>query len=131
MPMQSNKNRPDKDYQQNADQWLVTGGAIDAPLIRPAEVLPETNRQYLNRQDLGTPGSSVNMSEEKRPMFKKSDRQQLDSDTIRNAYGKEIFIDAEHGQSSYKVYPNEREVTSERTYEGNIKSVTFIFEAVT
>ncbi len=113
------KHLPDRDYEQNPNQWLVTTGAVDANLIRPAEILPETNRQYLNRQDLGTPGSSVNMSEEKRPMFKKSDRQQLDSDTIRNAYGKEIFIDAEHGQSSYKVYPNEREVTSERTYEGN------------
>ena len=113
------KNLPDQDYEQNPNQWLVTTGAVEADRIRPAEILPETNRQYLNRQDLGTPGSAVNMSEEKRPMFKKSDRQQLDSDTIRNAYGKEIFIDAEHGQSSYKVYPNEREVTSERTYEGN------------
>ena len=113
------KNLPNQDYEQNPNQWLVTTGAVDAGMIRPAEILPETNRQYLNRQDLGTPGTSVNMSEEKRPMFKKSDRQQLDSDTIRNAYGKEIFIDAEHGQSSYKVYPNEREVTSERTYEGN------------
>ena len=113
------KHLPDRDYEQNPNQWLVTTGAVEAGTIRPAEILPETNRQYLNRQDLGTPGSSVNMSEEKRPMFKKSDRQQLDSDTIRNAYGKEIFIDAEHGQSSYKVYPNEREVTSERTYEGN------------
>ena len=113
------KNLPDKDYEQDPDQWLVTTGAIDAAKIRPAEILPETNRQYLNRQDLGTPGSSVNMSEEKRPMFKKTDKQQLSSDTIRNAYGKEVFIDAEHGQSSYKVYPNEREVTAERTYEGN------------
>lgn len=113
------KNLPKQDYEQNPNQWLVTTGALDADRIRPAQILPETNRQYLNRQDLGTPGSSVNMSEEKRPMFKKSDKQQLESDTIRNAYGKEIFIDAEHGQSSYKVYPNEREVTSERTYEGN------------
>jgi hypothetical protein len=117
------KHKPEKDYQQNADQWLVTGGAIDAPLIRPAEILPETNRQYLNRQELGPAGSSVNMSEEKRPMFKKSDKQQLASDTVRNAYGTEIFIDTDHQQSSYKVYPNEREVTQERTYEGNTISV--------
>ena len=117
------KHRPDQDYEQNAGQWLVTGGAIDAPLIRPAEILPETNRQYLNRQELGPAGSSVNMSEEKRPMFKKSDKQQLASDTVRNAYGTEVFIDTDHQQSSYKVYPNEREVTQERTYEGNTISV--------
>lgn len=113
------KHLPDQSYEQNAGQWLVTTGAIDAQRIRPAEILPETNRQYLNRQDIGTPGSSINSSEQKRPMFKKTDRQQLGSDTIRNAFGKEIFIDTEHAQSSYKVYPNEREVTSERTYQGN------------
>lgn len=117
------KHRPDKDYKQNADQWLVTTGAIDAAQIRPAQILPETNRQYLNRQELGPAGSSVNTSEEKRPLIKKSDKQQLDSDTIRNAYGTEIFIDSDHRQSSYRVYPNERETTSERTYEGNTISV--------
>ena len=56
-------------------------------------------------------------------MFKKTDKQQLAADTIRNAYGTEIFIDSDHQQSSYKVYPNEREVTEERTYEGNVKSL--------
>ena len=52
-----------------------------------------------------------------------TDKQQLASDTVRNAYGTEIFIDSDHQQSSYKVYPNEREVTEERTYEGNVKSL--------
>ena len=33
-------------------QWLVTTGSR-CRSIRPAEILPETNRQYLNRQDLG------------------------------------------------------------------------------
>ena len=36
---------------------------------------------------------------------------------------KHSFIDSDHQQSSYKVYPNEREVTEERTYEGNVKSL--------
>jgi len=117
------KHLPDRDYEQDPDQWLVTTGAIDAPLIRPAEILPETNRQYLNRQELGPAGSTAYVAEEKRPLFKKSDKQQLASDTIRNAYGTEIFIDTDHQQSSYKVYPNEREVTEERTYEGNVLSV--------
>ena len=47
------KHLPNQDYEQNPNQWLVTTGAVDASLIRPAEILPETNRQYLNRQDLG------------------------------------------------------------------------------
>lgn len=117
------KNKPDKDYAQNADQWLVTTGAIESAAIRPAQVIPDTNRQYLNRQELGPAAPNGNVSEEKRPMFKKSDKQQLASDTVRNAYGTEVFIDTDHRQDSYKVYPNEREVTQERTYEGNTKSV--------
>ena len=31
--------------------------------------------------------------------------------------------DNDHNKSSYFVYPNEREVTTERTYDGNFKSV--------
>ena len=117
------KHHPDKDYEQTADQWLVTTGAIDANSLRPAQILPETNRQYLNRQEIGPAAPNGYTAEEKRPMFKKTDKQQLASDTVRNAYGTEIFIDSDHQQSSYKMYPNEREVTEERTYEGNVKSL--------
>jgi hypothetical protein len=116
------KNLPETAYEQNSDQWLVTSGAINASSIRPAQILPETNRQYLNRQEIGVPGSSVNMSEEKRPMFKKSDKQQLESDTVRNAIGTEVYIDGDHRLNSYISYPNERDVTMERTYEGNVLS---------
>jgi len=116
------KNLPNQDYEQNANQWLVTTGSTTSAQIRPAQILPETNRQYLNRQEIGVPGSSVNMSEEKRPMFKKSDRQQLESDTIRNAVGTEVYIDGDHRMNSYNVYANEREVTSERTHQSNVLS---------
>jgi len=117
------KHLPDQDYEQTPDQWLVTTGAIDAGSIRPAQIIPDTNRQFLNRQELGPAGSAVNVAEEKRPMFKKTDKQQLSSDTVRNASGTQIFIDSDQQRSSYKVYPNEREVTEERTYEGNISSI--------
>jgi len=116
------KHLPEKDYEQNPNQWLVTTGSTTSSRIRPAQILPETNRQYLNRQEIGTPGSSINMAEEKRPMFKKSVKQSLESDTVRNAYGTDVFVDGDHRQDSYKVYPNEREVTAERTYEGNVLS---------
>ena len=117
------KHKPDRDYEQGANQWLVTTGAFESAAIRPAQIIPDTNRQYLNRQEVGPAAPNGYVAEEKRPMFKKSDKQQLDSDTVRNAYGTEIFIDSDHMQDSYKVYPNEREVTEERTYEGNTISV--------
>jgi len=117
------KHHPDKDYEQKPNQWLITTGAIESSSIRPAQILPDTNRQFLNRQEFGPAAPTEYVAEGKRPMFKKTDKQQLASDTIRNAYGTEIFIDSDHQQSSYKVYPNEREVTEERTYEGNVKSL--------
>ena len=117
------KHLPDSDYEQTPNQWLVTTGAIKTNAIRPAQVIPDTNRQFLNRQEMGPAAPNGYTAEEKRPMFKKTDKQQLASDTIRNAYGTEIFIDTDHQQSSYKVYPNEREVTEDRTYEGNISSL--------
>ena len=116
------KNLPDKDYEQSSNQWLVTTGSTTSAQIRPAQIIPETNRQYLNRQEIGVPGSSINMSEEKRPMFKKSDKQQLESDTIRNAIGTVVYIDGDHGMEGYTAYPNERDVTSERTYQSNVLS---------
>ena len=117
------KHLPDRDYEQKPDQWLVTTGAIDAAKLRPAQIIPDTNRQFLNRQEMGPAAPNGYTAEEKRPMFKKSDKQQLASDTVRNAYGTEIFIDSDHQQSSYKMYPNEREVTEDRTYEGNVSSL--------
>ena len=117
------KHLPDRDYEQNADQWLVTTGAVDANALRPAQIIPDTNRQFLNRQEFGPAAPNGYTAEEKRPMFKKTDKQQLSSDTVRNAYGTEIFIDSDHQQSSYKMYPNEREVTEDRTYEGNVSSL--------
>ena len=35
----------------NAGQWLVTTGSTTSAQTRPAQILPETNRQYLNRQE--------------------------------------------------------------------------------
>jgi hypothetical protein len=116
------KNLPEQDYEQSSNQWLVTTGSTTSAQIRPSQILPETNRQYLNRQEIGVPGSSINMSEEKRPMFKKSDKQQLESDTIRNAVGTEVYSDGDHRMDSYNVYANEREVTGERTHQSNLLS---------
>ena len=117
------KHLPDKDYVNNADKWLVTTGAIDAPRIRPETELKETNRQYLNEGDIGPAAPVVFKSNEDRPNFKKTTRQQLLVETERNVALEGKRNDNDHNKSSYFVYPNEREVTSERTYEGNFKSV--------
>ena len=60
---------------------------------------------------------------ESRPNFKRSTNQQLTVDTNRNMTLETKAIDDDHNRGGYFAYPNEREITEERTYEGNIKSV--------
>jgi hypothetical protein len=114
---------PDADYINTADKWLVTTGAITAAQIQPEQIIKETNRAHFNEGKLG-PAVAVNFNpSEKRPMFKKSTNQQLEVDTNRNANLETMASDDNHNKDSYFAYPNEREITEERTYEGNIKSV--------
>jgi hypothetical protein len=114
---------PDADYINTADRWLVTTGAIEAPMIQPEEIVKETNRAIFNEGKLG-PAGAVNFNpSEKRPMYKKSTNQQLIVETNRNMNLEQKAIDDSHNKDSYFAYPNEREVTEGRTYEGNIKSV--------
>jgi hypothetical protein len=114
---------PDADYINTADKWLVTTGAITAAQIQPEQIIKETNRAHFNEGKLG-PAVAVNFNpSEKRPMFKKSTNQQLEVDTNRNANLETMASDDNHNKDSFFAYPNEREITEERTYEGNIKSV--------
>tara|TARA_Y100000590_G_C15719957_1_gene1013221 strand:+ start:1173 stop:2741 length:1569 start_codon:yes stop_codon:yes gene_type:complete len=114
---------PDADYINTADRWLVTTGAIDAPMIQPEQIIKETNRAHFNEGKLG-PAGAVNFNpSQERPMFKRSTNQQLEIETNRNMNLESKAIDDNHNKDSYFAYPNEREITTERTYEGNIKSI--------
>ena len=117
------KHLPDSDYVNTADRWLVTTGAIKSQAIYPEQVIKDTNRQHFNEGKLGPAGAVNFKPSEERPMFKKSTNQQLNIETNRNMKLEDKAIDDNHNKDSYFSYPNEREVTEERTYEGNIKSV--------
>ena len=117
------QHKPDADYINTADRWLVTTGAIEAPMIQPEEIVKETNRAYFNEGKMG-PAGAVNFNpSESRPNVKRSTNQQLTIDTNRNMNLESKAIDDNHNKDGYFAYPNEREITSERTYEGNIKTV--------
>lgn len=117
------QHKPDADYINTADRWLVTTGAIDAPMIQPENIVKPTNRAVYNEGKLG-PAGAVNFNpSESRSKVKRSTNQQLTIDTNRNMNLEMKAIDDNHNKDGYFAYPNEREVTSERTYEGNIKSV--------
>jgi hypothetical protein len=117
------QHKPDADYVNTADRWLVTTGAITSAMIQPEEIVKETNRAYFNEGKMG-PAGAVNFNPgENRPSYKRSTNQQFNIDTNRNMNLESKAIDDNHNKDSYFAYPNEREITESRTYEGNIKSV--------
>ena len=114
------QHNPDKFYENNPDKWFVTNGAYLERAVRPGHIIPETNRQFLNRQPIGGAAPAIKEGHEKRQGVRKPLRQQLGSDTIRNT-GVEISqvgTDLQH--KGYRALPNERDVTTLRNYTSNL-----------
>ena len=115
-----NKNKKEKMFKLGEDRNLITTGAVTGSTKRPRQIIPDTNRQYLNQMQLG-PATSLNGTEKhmNRSNISKSMKTPLDPDNSRNIKGNIKIID--HDRLGYRTYPNEREVTQERTYHSNIK----------
>ncbi len=117
------KHLPNQDYENTADKWLVTSGAITGDAIRPEQIIKPTNRSFFNEGKLGPAAPAIAKAVEERPMYKKTTNQQLTTDTVRNASMDNTQGDDDHNKDSFFAYPNERDITSERTHEGHFKSV--------
>lgn len=117
------KHLPDRDYVNSADKWLITTGKTVAPSIRPEQTDLCTNRQYLNDVPTAPAGPAVFKGYEERPNVQKTKNQHLVTDTNRNVSIENKKNDNDHNKSSFFSYPNEREITEQRTVEGNFKSV--------
>jgi len=116
------KNAPYRDYKNSPERYFTTATDVKASTVRSKEILPFTNRQYLNRTLLGHAAPQDGKSaEEKRPEVFKGLKQQLGVQTERNVVG-EVPGNIDHERLGYEAYPNERDVTVERTYEGNVKT---------
>jgi len=112
---------PMTDYYNSPDKWLVTNGAYVAETERPEQIMPNTNRQFFNKQEFG-PATGVDVEEpSSRPKFALSNRQTFASDTVRNAGTSVGQMNNENIMNSTMIYPNERDVTTLRTYDSNIK----------
>jgi hypothetical protein len=116
------KNHVDQDYENSEGRWLKTMGAFEAKSNRPDQILPETNRQKANGPLIGPIFSGSNVSGQRRPSFKESDKQQLESDTFRNVRP-ETRVNDDLSKGSYRSYPNERDVTQETKHEGQLSSI--------
>ncbi len=114
---ESRKYDPDKFYENSPERYFTTTGAILKERGNPEHLLKDTYRSSLNKQELG--GASANYTKgEKRSKYKKPLKIQLQNDTNRNVGADQFSGDANFSRKGYRALPNEREVTSERTYEG-------------
>ena len=112
------KNLPYRDYKNSPKRNLVSVAEVTGPTQRPEQILPYTNRQFLNRTLLGAAGPQNGMSSEaKRPKVFRGLKQQLKSDTDHNV--KSIVPgNKNYDDLGYTARPNERDVTVERTQTG-------------
>lgn len=116
------KNAPYRDYKNSPERYFTTATDVKGSTVRSKEILPFTNRQYLNRTLLGhARPQEGKTAEEKRPEVFKGLKQQLGVQTERNVVG-EVPANIDHERLGYEAYPNERDVTVEKTYEGNVKT---------
>tara|TARA_A100001015_G_scaffold253719_1_gene294105 strand:- start:668 stop:2548 length:1881 start_codon:yes stop_codon:yes gene_type:complete len=116
------KYNPETYYENNPNKWFVTNGAFLAKSERPEQILPDTNRKYFNKGEFGPAAPAVQENGELRGKYKRTLRQQLGSDTMRNAGSEVPILNNNMNQQGYKALPNERQVTELRTYDSNLKT---------
>jgi hypothetical protein len=104
-----------KEFKSGPHRNLAGVTNVHAATQRPTVILSNTNRYLLNEPLMGSAGPLTGVScAESRPLFKNTSRQQLKTDTNRNVQGPQSIINYE--KLGYEAYPNERQVTSERTH---------------
>jgi len=116
------EHKQQNDYFNSADKWLTTTGAYTAKMERPEEILPVTNRQCFNKQEFGPATGVDSEAPSNRPLFALSNKQTFAADTVRNAGTAVGQMNNDSVKDSMMIYPNERDVTTLRTYDSNLKS---------
>lgn len=116
-----NQYDPDSFYEnKDGERNFVTTGAFLEKSQRPGQILKETYRTSLNDQPIGIAGADYSDGQ-KRQQSRNPMKIQLPNDPIRNQGNGQFNGDADFSRKGYRPLPNEREVTGERTYEGNIR----------
>ena len=111
---------PETFYENDKDRYFTTTGAYLNKSERPTEILPDTYRSTLNDQPLGNVSSNNNKGPKKQ-IYQEPLKIQHRTDTNRNTMVGEYAGDSDFNRAGYKSYPNERDITTERTHESNIK----------
>jgi len=115
-----NKNLIDTTVETGPERNLISVTAVQAATLRPEEIIPNTNRQFLNKPLMGSaaPQNGVG-GEELRPEVFRGMRQQLQNDTKRNM-GSHVSGNMNYDDLGFKFNSNERDVTTQRTHQSNV-----------
>ena len=114
-----NKYDPDSHFELDEGLWGTAKFNVNKESEKPEYIIKNTNRQDCNKTYTG-PSTTSNLHQRSRGDYFESFKQQLVPDTERNLTGVSSG-DIDYDKLGYSIYPNEREVTENRTYEGNIK----------
>ena len=116
-----NQYDPDKFYENGPERYFTTTSANLRQTQHSDHLLKDTYRSSLNDQPLGPAYSNYNKGE-KRSKYRKPLKIQLQGSENRNI-GVDVHNgDADFTRKGYRSIPNEREITEERTYEGNLST---------
>ena len=116
------EHKPMTDYYNSPDKWLTTTGAYIAKSERPEQVIPNTNRQFFNKGEFGIATGGDHEAPQYRSKYALSSRQNFATDSMRNAGTDIQQSNNDDIKDSYQMYPNERDVTTLRTYDSNIST---------
>lgn len=115
------KNRVETFYEQTPDMYTGYGANITKQVVNPEFDAKLTNRQETTRDYAGT--AYKNTARQTNPSVKPTARQQLDPYGIRNVLVKAFDKKDDYGRASVVIYNNERDLTTTKTYQGNLTSL--------
>jgi hypothetical protein len=117
------KNRVNRDWEQGEERWFKTTGAVLGASKEGEFNVKSTNRTDTTREYMGVAEAAVKHRKED-PSVKPTSRMQLGEYGVRNAtLAREGNDGDDYGKSKIMVYGNERDLTAERVYQGNLTSL--------
>lgn len=117
------KNRVERFYEQSEDQWFKTTGANLKASKVPKFNVKATHRLTTSKEIIG--GAKGRDGRTLDAKVKASARQNFGNDGVRNAVLSAFGLGQkdDYGKGNVVVYQNERDLTTTRTYQGNITSL--------
>ena len=117
-----NKNKVERFYENSSDRYLKTTGAFKKDSFRPCHIVKDTNRKTSTEYKGNLYKNIGNEQSKKLQPTKKTILSEFgyrNTDLTNKGKGSS----EDYGKHNILVYNNERDVTSTRTYEGNLTSL--------